>query len=499
MLEHLALQDVGFTGVLDSALKWVIKNKAKCIDELQEVDVVKTRLDKIKDALVTEKNEEAAAVAVGAATSDDPPDEAADEAIRCANPAKYAEHGVEYWQAYAAQTVKTYIRLAPEPRTQAGLAELIEGSHVNMCKGLEQKNAVLILLDLDLLCESVTRPMDRRPVLPDGIVQRLLRGSMQGRGAQKNKDDEYCQPVAGDVYFLLDGKREHLHKTLLEAFCPSGKKAGLTDCSVRVFNLFLSEQSLRARKAIVRGSDPISQRQCMLCVTASPLVPDTIPEKAHTKYQGTNRGDVIGLIHMPALEGAWQLPFSKKKAVYADRLVSGDTQDKDARSQHRDDSLEPTFYNFMPELFFQNLYVTMSGVGVIDLSAGPGEAAKAALVMKRPYLGLCLTEGHVTLLYRHLVNWALSEMGSEGSPLYSSKYAECVGNKTAAAAQGAQKKKAEQPEKPQKPQGGQKRPKRSIAESDEGSDGVKRKPKKPKQKKQNQKVSSSESDSRSSE
>ncbi|MFM7990554.1 MAG: hypothetical protein ACKPKO_65665, partial [Candidatus Fonsibacter sp.] len=116
--------------------------------------------------------------------------------------------------------------------------------------------------------------------------------------------------------------------------------------------------------------------------------------------------------------------------------------------------------------------------------------------MKRPYLGLCLTEEHVTLLYRHLVNWALSEMGSEGSPLYSSKYAECVGKKTAAAAQGAQNK-AEQPEKPQKPQGGQKRPKRSIEESDEGSDdGVHRKPKKPKQNKQknqNQKVSSSES------
>ncbi len=66
----------------------------------KEVDVVKTRLDKIKDALVTEKNEETVALAVGAATSDDPnqpgPEEAVDEAIRCANPAKYAEHGVEY-------------------------------------------------------------------------------------------------------------------------------------------------------------------------------------------------------------------------------------------------------------------------------------------------------------------------------------------------------------------------------------------------------------------
>ncbi|MFM6889170.1 MAG: hypothetical protein ACKPJ9_05765, partial [Dolichospermum sp.] len=251
------------------------------------------------------------------------------------------------------------------------MAELMEGSHVNMCKGLEQKNAVLILLDLDLLCESVTRPMDRRPVLPDGIVQRLLRGSMQGRGAQNNKDDEYCQPVAGDVYFLLDGKREHLHKTLLEAFCPSGKKAGLTDCSVRVFNLFLSEQSLRARKAIVRGSDPISQRQCMLCVPAFPWC----PTRSLRRPTQSIKAPTVATSSASSTCLHWRVhgsfPFSKKKAVYADRLVSGGTQDKDARSQHRDDTLEPTFYNFMPELFFQNLYVTMSGVGVIDLSTTP--------------------------------------------------------------------------------------------------------------------------------
>ena len=71
----------------------------------------KTRLNKIKDALVTEKNEEAAALAVGAATSDDPPDEAADEAIRCANPAKYAEHGFEYWQASTSRSSTTIVWL----------------------------------------------------------------------------------------------------------------------------------------------------------------------------------------------------------------------------------------------------------------------------------------------------------------------------------------------------------------------------------------------------
>ena len=44
-----------------------------------------------------------------------------------------------------------------------------------------------------------------------------------------------------------------------------------------------------------------------------PLVPDTIPEKAHTKYQGTNRGDVIGLIHMPALEVHGSFPFVQEE------------------------------------------------------------------------------------------------------------------------------------------------------------------------------------------
>ena len=38
------------------------------------------------------------------------------------------------------------------------MAELIEGNRVNMCKGLEQKNAVLILLDLDPLVQVGDAP-----------------------------------------------------------------------------------------------------------------------------------------------------------------------------------------------------------------------------------------------------------------------------------------------------------------------------------------------------
>jgi hypothetical protein len=239
--------------------------------------------------------------------------------------------------------------------------------------------------------------------------------------------------MPGDVYAIFDGKREHLHKPLLEAFTPTNMKSG-TDASVKVFNLFVSEQSLRARKSLIRGSESIMQRQCMLAVSSKPLVPDAIPEKDHNPYEGTNCGDVIGLINLPPLSNSWQLPFQTKRLLYGDRLVSvvsvGGKQkfkDKDTRSRRQDDALEPVFYHHLPLIFYQNLMTTMSATAIVDLASGPGEAAKSALLTKRQYWGLCLSDQHVRLLYRHLVSWVLSEMGSESSSFYNPKYAEYKG------------------------------------------------------------------------
>jgi hypothetical protein len=433
VLLPLGSEDLGFTGALDNALRWCIKTKAKCIDELHDVEAVQTRLDRIKDAVLQERNEAAAEAAMNAAHQDGDAsaslgaESAEDEVIRGANPTQHAEHGEAYWQALSAQTVKTYIKLvAVDGQTQEGIAQSLAGSEVNKCKGQEQKNSVLVLLDVDLLCESMTRPSDKRPPLPEGVVHRLLRGCMQGRGVQKNRDDEYCQPLPGDVFALFDGKREHVHKDLLDAFTPSNKNSGM-DASVRVFHLFVNELSLRARTtSLVRGSEPISQKQCMLAVSSQPLVPDAVPEKGHVRYAGTNRGDVIGLITLDPLDSAWQLPFESKKLLYGDRLVSTE-QDKDAGSTWRDETMEPVFYHHLPCSFYENLVTTMSATAIIDLAAGPGSAAKSALVQKRPYWGLCLSEHHVTMLYRHLVYWVLSEMSTEGSSLYNPKYAECKG------------------------------------------------------------------------
>jgi hypothetical protein len=415
---------------------------------------------------------------------------AEDDIIKTANPTKYAENGLQYWQALAAQTVKTYVKLAVEPSTEGGLAALLEGSEANKVRGTEARTSVLLLLDPDLLAEASTRPADRKAVLPDGFLARLLRGSMQGRGCQKNKDDEYMMPLPSDVFLLLDGKREYLHKLLLDAFTPKGRKSG-TDATVKAFTLFASETSLRARKTLIRGCESLSQKQTMFCVTATTLVPDTIPEKFHTKYSGSNRGDIIGPITLTTTDQQWQLPFGKKKTVYGDRLLAGDSTDKDTRSIRLDDSLEPVFYHHLPATFYEDAFVVFSATAVIDLSTGPGEAAKAALLTRKPYLGLCLTESHLVKLYRHLTHWTLTQMGTEGSALYNPKYVEST---TSTEKPKVEHKPKVEP-KPQAEPKNPKKPKKEPATDDTDNEDGQPAKKKAKTKKAATAVSSSDPDS----
>ena len=65
------------------------------------------------------------------------------------------------------------------------------------------------------------------------------------------------------------------------------------------------------------------------------------------------------------------------------------------------------------ELLFQNLVAATLTAAVINLSVGPGEAAKLALLTKSLELGICCTERLSKVLYRHIAHWALSEMGRE--------------------------------------------------------------------------------------
>ena len=404
----------------DTALKWCIKSKAKCIDDLSSAEMMAARLDQIKNAILQERNEALAWDAAVANQDAEKAGETDDEPIRTANPSKYAEFSHQYWAALASQTVKTYVKLCVEPSSENGIARAIEQAEINKSIGTEGKTCVLLLADLDLLAEAASRPGDRKPVLPDGLIQRLLRGSMQGRGAQRNSADECTVPKDGDCYFVTDGSREHLHKDILAAFTPQGKK-NTPDANVKNVWMVVAEQSVRARKTLVRG-DGINQKMQAYVISKMPIS-DMVPEKEFKSYGCTNRGNVISNISLAIPEAGWSMTVDTKRKLYGDRMI-GSGDDKDMRSERKDDAIEPTFFHYLPDTFYRNLMHGMSATAVIDLTAGPGEAAKAALTLRKMYLGICLTERHMLELQKHLVAWTMDAMAKEGHQLYTPKYAE---------------------------------------------------------------------------
>jgi hypothetical protein len=163
--------------------------------------------------------------------------------------------------------------------------------------------------------------------------------------------------------------------------------------------------------------------------------------------------------------------------------------DTDARSARKDETLEPVFYNHFPLQFYENMYSLFLAETVIDLSAGPGEAAKAALRTKTSYLGICLTDAHLVKLYRYLTHWTLMEMGTEGSPLYNPKYVESTST-----ADSTPESNGKETGNKEKEASKAKRPKKSKKEVDpDDDDGVE--PEETPKKKKTRVMSASDEDS----
>ena len=143
-------------------------------------------MDKLKEEVAAEKAAREVPDAEGQSL------EAAAEAdpVEVANPARFKQFSSEYWEAFAAQLVRQYAKLAPEATTAQGIASLIEDSHLKEIRGTEGRNCVVINYEADVASEAFARPGERKAPHDAGEHKLLIQGALAGRGAQKNKDNE---------------------------------------------------------------------------------------------------------------------------------------------------------------------------------------------------------------------------------------------------------------------------------------------------------------------
>ena len=146
-----------------------------------------------------------------------------------------------------------------------------------------------------------------------------------------------------------------------------------------------------------------------------------IPEKTHTKYNNSNFDDVVGFVVSPPKHLRWRVPRKVKVKDYGPHLKCNSAEDL----REHDEGLEEWSFSktSLPCAFYESLYKSHSIVGIIDASVGTGQAAKAALLQRLPFLGFALTESHVASLQDHLIDFIQEQFTDESSPLYRPKAA----------------------------------------------------------------------------
>ena len=96
----------------------------------------------------------------------------------------------------------------------------------------------------------------------------------------------------------------------------------------------------------------------------------------------------------------------------------GDDEDEPPAQARKDSTVEPVlFHSMSPHLWSELLYDFEVGA-VIDLTAGDGAAALAALRAGLAYTGVTLSAAHSTELRKYLYMAALQAAATEGDPLY---------------------------------------------------------------------------------
>ena len=261
----------------------------------------------IDNQLKNEEAERKAMLAAGQPEEDE--DEGENVTVIRKSPQSFAAGSPAYWKAVANQTVRTYVTLTVEPKTQDAVTASVRSGPVktDACQGDQGKNSVLTFLDVDLLGESQgcgQQPLLRKSFCPSiELMRKLVHGSMNGRGSQKENDLGECTKVPdGDIIAIHVGPERSNKKDAKSLFRLSTNAKAKQDSEIKETMVAFKDDTVRARKQRVKGA--YSCRSELLLISSTALS-NAVPEKKFEHHQGSCSSDVFGLVNALAPAEMW--------------------------------------------------------------------------------------------------------------------------------------------------------------------------------------------------
>lgn len=335
-------------------------------------------------------------------------------------------------QLEAERIVNSKVTLLIEPDSQAELKSAIMSSLAGKVEGREGSEYVVIIYDYKQAAESKTSPATRRAPLRDGRATKCIVATLDAR--RTTMGHAAMGVVPGDMYFLFDGTRSGNVSKLKAGFVNENGEA--IPKAERRLVLVYAEDGAARRRQLVRGTGSVKQQEGLLLVTR---FKPKMNRRKRLHFEGTSAGDAI--VHIPAPDDEWQITMARKRQLYAQYRVevggkegSDDEEDEEevaaevaerAAKKKRimppkkdEEELEPVFYFQPARSLVEELLHLSQARAVIDLSAGAGVWALAAVENNIPYFGVVLTDVHLTELTSHLIRQVKVKLTTPTSKLY---------------------------------------------------------------------------------
>ena len=231
----------------------------------------------------------------------------------------------------ARRLIDAHVSLVVFPKSEKQARAIFKGSIANKVQGVLGKKYVGIIIDPGQMGETVTAPHVRIPPLASDELRMFMRALITERAPPDGNT-----LAAHDLYFVFDNGHPVNMQKCTQIFVNSENEP-IQKNSFRIY-LSFDEDSQRARKSIVRAMT-FDQIEDMRIFSAQPFHDMGLPVLKRLSFPGTNMGNKIGDITLPAYTMVWNEQCRVKHDIHgAKRQAVGakvEAQEDIGRGQKR--------------------------------------------------------------------------------------------------------------------------------------------------------------------
>jgi hypothetical protein len=446
------IEDVVYTTSFDARYKDAKRSGLEVVDFLNYTSC-QERLDEIKAAIAAEKpTTPSMNAAAGSNPGNGPPpgENGAVAPVVGGNAA--AESNTDktgfnslsivqqdFFDKIITKLINSGIKLIPDDGSTQKLIQNIRACPLAMSGG-ESTGLVILHFDIKKFGEPLTRPDVRITPIRDNYT-RLVKTVLEARNLNATEDNPAEESLlqSGELALILDGGKTGNKSKLLAPWMSSKKcKSGgvlvdhdadddVDDCEPSgttvpsLLTIVKDEQSLQLWRHKSRNST-LSIKQVESChILSHNRI--CLPERLRKHFEGTNCGDALSGMKLPAPDKVWSLSWKDKKALYGKKMliaVGGRSEGAGDSTmiKRTDATMEPVCYHPMPFEFYDDAVHSYFAHRIIDLTCTDDEFAYTSLINKLGYVGICYTEEGATLLHNRLKERLKIDMAVLNHPLH---------------------------------------------------------------------------------